>query len=81
MSIQFLETEAKALGPSWAAESDFLASLGGTPMISAPDFVLAQIPEPGTTALLVFGLLIVLLARAWRGAPRTSPAGPPPRSR
>ncbi len=74
-----VQTEAKALGVGWGAESDFLATLGGTPMISDPDFVLAQVPEPGTAALLAFGLLIVLLARAWLGAPRT-PCDTRPRS-
>jgi hypothetical protein len=63
----FIETEAKALAPGWAAVSDFLDSLEGTPMIADPDFVLVQVPEPGMATLLAFGLLALGLRRTALG--------------
>ncbi len=64
----FIRTDARAPAPGFAAESDFLGSIEGTPMIADPDFLLVLIPEPGTATLLSFALLVLGLLRATQRA-------------
>ena len=54
-----IRTEAGA-GSFYTAEANFLATLEGTPIISSPDFILVQVPEPATAMLLAFGAPISL---------------------